>query len=49
MQMSMVYFGFDPPQEKLGRFCQECLREHFNEDELCTRCRERKEKEEEGE
>lgn len=43
----MSYF-YDPQTAK-GHFCPECLREHFNEDELCTRCRESKENEEEGE
>ena len=38
-----MYFDI---QTKTGHFCPECGREHFNEDELCTRCRERKEREE---
>lgn len=33
-----VYFD---PQDKLGKFCPTCGREHFNEGEFCTRCLER--------
>lgn len=40
--MRMVYFGFDPPPEKLGKFCPECKREYFGEGDLCTRCQDRK-------
>lgn len=36
----MVYFGFDPPLE-IGKFCELCGQEHFNEGELCTKCSER--------
>jgi hypothetical protein len=45
----MVYFGFDPPHEDLGKFCPICGREHFNEGELCTRCKDRYTDDEEGE
>lgn len=30
-------------QTAKGHFCVKCLREHFNEGELCTRCAEREE------
>lgn len=41
----MYYFGYDPQTAK-GHFCPICKREHFEEGELCTRCRERLEYEE---
>lgn len=35
---------WDHPEEcGIGRYCVLCGREHFNEGELCTRCRDRME------
>lgn len=41
-----MYIYFSDPQDKKGHICPECGREHFNEGDLCSKCRERLEDEE---
>lgn len=44
MVIDMWYYDI---QTKTGHFCTECGREHFNEGDLCTRCQEEQEAEDE--
>lgn len=36
----MMWFD---PQDRPGKVCKKCLREHFNEGDLCQRCLDRQE------